>query len=118
MTSTTTNEGTLRRTFIHFNRAWYAEANQPTPWADEVHVGIERADGSGSGFSIAWYPLSRNLVVPKLEVFNDAWAVLAEAEDLVRALGDLDDQSPGPEIICAMLEQLGFEDATPEERPR
>ena len=96
------------RSFIHFDRAWYAEANRALvnlEWGDDIALDIDDMPGE---VHIEW----KHDMTPLLHVFNDGWALLAAMPDVIALLALLDGQNVQPLNLGNMLEGLGFVDAT------
>ena len=106
-----------KRTFIHFNRAWYAAANRiafPNYWPiDDIAISVA---GGGGEVHIEWINMNHQHEA-RLHAFDDSWATLAHMTDVIAALAQYDNQNPQPLTICRMLKELGFEDATEEINP-
>lgn len=108
------------RGFYHLNEAWYSNACKDVGTSDEVMIGFygENGDAGTSGeFAVRWSPLGKE-IVPRLEVFDDAWGVLAQWKDLLDAMGEEDSKNIPPAAFCQMLIELGFKDLTPRVNPR
>lgn len=89
-------------------------------YVDEVMFGFYPPDGGTSGeMGMRWHDLSRAYIlgdkhiVPRLEVFCDAWHALAQFKDVIDALAEVDDQDITPKEFCQILDRCGFVDATP-----
>jgi hypothetical protein len=100
------------RSFIHFSRAWYADACRPLPGdaVDEVHL----SDGR-DGFRISWHAIN-GCLAPRLEAYDDSWRALYAMDDVLALLHGLHDQNVTPEQLCTELARLGFVDVTPLEQ--
>ena len=108
------NKITKDRGFFDMTRAYY-HRDQDDP---EIMVGIYSDGGGTEGeFAIKWHNLG-NKLIPCLEVFEDAWGVLAGMPDLVESLGKLDGECPSADNVIQILSDLGFKDCTPYERPK
>lgn len=107
-----------QRYFIHLRRAWYGEATlRQVPFLDEVTFGLKlRPDpGTVGEAAVRWFQLDR-MIAPRLEIFDDAWAVFATFGDLVEQLGRVPSgrrRSISPTDFCRVLEGCGFDDLTP-----
>ncbi|CAB5305244.1 hypothetical protein IST455A_05836 [Burkholderia multivorans] len=112
-----------QRYFIHLTRAWYGEATLwQVPFLDEVTFGLKlRAEqGTVGEAAVRWFQLDR-MIAPRLEIFDDAWAVFSTFGDLVEQLGRVPSgsrRSIGPVAFCRLLEGCGFDDLTPLEPDR
>ena len=109
------------RQFHHHSRAWWWESSQDGKrihdrLIDEVTMGIYPPGGGTTGeFSIQWENFNGS-VHAQFRAYSDAWAVLAEFDDLMEAIPQLG-KCPSPDSVCAVLVHLGITDATPTERP-
>jgi hypothetical protein len=110
----TTPEG-FTYSFVHFNRAWYADSIRDSIRVDdEIMVGLYADEGGCRWeFAIRW--ISLNEPTPRVEVFCDAWQAFAEVPGLFAELARRDDLTPIE--CCEMLRRLGFTDRTPTGRP-
>ena len=101
------------RAFIWSSRAWYA---QSVINGDEVMFGMYARDGGTSGeMGMRWIELG-NKKVPRLEVFDDAWDVLAMFTDLIQVLGEHDNKNITPQEFVDILKSCNFSDFTEYER--
>lgn len=83
MTTTTDNNAPVRG-FIHSSRAWYRESLSGGP---VIMLGLYHPNGGTSGeFAFRWHELSARGRSPRLEVFDDAWRVLPQFDDVLQAL--------------------------------
>jgi hypothetical protein len=111
------NEPKYIRGFCHFGEAWWADASRSSKFTDVVMFGTYNpAGGCEAEMAVRWVELGRKNV-PQLQVFDDAWAVLASMPDLIDALRDHNDQNIDPKAFCALLMGLGFKDQTPRVNP-
>jgi hypothetical protein len=108
------------RAFYRSSKAWYADdrlRGEP-----EIMFGLYADDGEGciAEMAVRWYNLGSGLS-PKLECFDDSWAVLATFTDLIAELGRHDSRKITEGQFAALLKKLGFKDITkytnPEARP-
>ena len=107
------------RGFHHLSQAWYADANLrgSDVIVDEISLGYYHPDGScGMEMCIRWIRIGSQ-VYAKLEVFNDAWLVLAGFKDVIDGLAAWNDKSPAPERVAELLINCGFKDLTARESP-
>lgn len=103
------------RGFYHLSRAWYGKANLrvTADMIDEVMFGLYPEGGGTTGeMAMRWTHVGGKST-PRLEVFSDAWAALAEFQDVITELAKFDSKDPSPEMFCGMLVNLGFKDRTP-----
>lgn len=108
------------RAFYHFNESWYASAARTSGRVvDEVTFGIYHEEGGTSGeMSMRWHDIaSGRPPAPRLECFDDAFAVLAGMPDLIAALAEHDGENMAPSDFCLLLVKLGFKDETKREAP-
>jgi len=109
------------RGFYRSAKAWYAHS-LPAFSGSEVMFGIYDEDGKGciAEMSVRWYDLGGKLS-PKLECFDDSWAVLATFEDLIKELGRQNAKDISEDTFAEILLKLGFKDLTqyanPEQPP-
>jgi len=90
---------------------------------EEVLIGNYYATGSCEfEFGVRWHELGRGPLIPRLEVFSDAWDAFCDPayqrlfEDLSAWCDTRTEESPVFTVddLCALLRQHGFVDATPE----
>lgn len=109
------------RSFIATHEAWYAKHNPRSTRGEvaEVMFGLYPEDGGTSGeMALRWYPLTPNAPPnPRLEVFDDAWAVLATMPDVLAWLAEHDSKDPSPADFMDALRSMGFRDHTQREDP-
>lgn len=110
---TNSKAGGVRRGFYHTSAAWYGKTIQlPDRAVDEVMVGLYPEDGGTNGeFSVKWYELAGK-ATPKLEVYDDAWAALAQFRDLLDAMADVAGKDITPHELCYILIECGMADLT------
>ena len=80
---------------------------------DESTFGIypnEPGEAVPATMAMRWYPAGENSPSPCLEVFDDAWAALAQLTDLLARLAEHDNQNLTPEQFCEILRQCDFAD--------
>lgn len=117
------NDSQYQRYFIHLKRAWYGEATlRQMPFIDEVIFGLKhRVDpGTVREAAVRWFDLDQ-VIAPRLEIFDDAWAVFSTFNDLVEQLGRVPSgrrRSISPADFRRLLEGCGFYDLTPLELDR
>lgn len=114
------NEQHYCRAFHHYSRAWYGRYDMlGRNITDQVMFGVYSRQGGTTGeMAMRWHDLGGGTVSPRLEVFDDAWHLLAVSFlDVVQALGSYACQDITPEQFCAILTSLGFEDWTETEAP-
>jgi len=103
----------MRRAFVWSSEAWFNEgATLPC-----VMFGMYDRNGSTDGeMAMRWYDIGHRLV-PRLEVFDNAWGALAGFGDVLEKMSEVDDQDIQPSQFVAMLRSLGFDDITEYENP-
>lgn len=105
------------RGFYWFSKAWYN-----TLTGDDKHnitFGLyceEGKEGCIGEMSMRWYNLGGK-VTPKLECFDDSFAVLASFPDLIYELAKLDNTDFTEEQFVKLLLELGFKDLTQYTQP-
>lgn len=108
-----------RRYTIH-SQAWWASANpMPTGVVESVNFGFYEDSSCVAEAAVSWHGIGRGAPAPRLEAFDDAWAMLAALADegFFDSLGHLDDTCPGPAAVCDVLAGFGFADATARTNP-
>jgi hypothetical protein len=108
----------MERQYIHTTNAWYGPIlRQEAEWEDEVILSCCMSGGSMMGEArLRWYRLEADQPpVPRLELFDDAWGMLAAWPDVWDALAALQTLRLSPDDCCALLERLGFVDQTPQQ---
>ncbi len=101
--------------FYWLSKSYYAAAN--TDCIDEIMVGDYEAEGGCTGeFAIRWTKVGGEST-PRLEAFEDSWKILADCDDLLFVLSELDGTNPAPEVIAESLINLGYKDLTRRENP-
>lgn len=110
------DQNQTRRAFTHTAESWYADTALVF-FNDEILIGDYPVDGGTRGeFAIRWF-LTCDGLAARIEAFYDSWAFMAECKDLFDALAGLNDKSPSPQEVCAILKSIGFDDITKRERP-
>jgi hypothetical protein len=110
------------RRYVVLSKAWYGKAclknsttgNGHIPVAEEVTITIDEG-GLSADCGFVWEELQREPAA-KFEAFHDSWLALSYVDGLLVAMAELGDKNPSPDDICAMLDRLGFVDATETER--
>jgi hypothetical protein len=109
--------------YHHLSRAWYAEPNirlskkHDSSYVDEITFGRYYPDGGCEGeMTMKWFVLGKG-VAPRLEVFSDAWGLLADLPVLLSALKSAENTDPSPAEFCAMLDKCGFKNLTVTKSP-
>lgn len=75
-----------------------------------------RNDGTEGEMGMRWVNL-QGKQVPQLQVFDDAWKVLAQFTDLIEALGEHDNENITPQEFVEILKRCGFADFTEYQHP-
>jgi hypothetical protein len=104
--------------FVHLSRTWYAKhALRAGDIIDEVMFGFYYGGGGTSGeMSVRWSELG-GAIVPRLEVYDDAWDALNEFKDVIEKMAEVDGENINPEQFCKILLSCGFRDDTKEVGP-
>lgn len=107
------------RGFTWLSQSYYARSALPSrgdDLVDELMIGYYPPEGGTYGEFAVEFMRSHGDVVARLRVFDDAWRVLGQCQDLVSALAEFDDSSSAkraaPESVAAVLMRLGFRDLT------
>lgn len=102
-----------RGVFYQHSRSWYAcYVPLSDGCVDDIWFSLEGI-GSRGELAMTWHAIGKN-ICPRLEVFDDAWAMLAGMTDLIEELRKRDNQLITPQQFCELLVTLGFEDVTRE----
>lgn len=101
------------RKFYWTRKAWYADSAD----ANEITFGNYDAEPFGE-MVMKWHNLGGGPLPARLEVFEDAWAALAEFKDLLDELAKVNRKNISQEQFVEILKKCGFSDATPYERPK
>jgi hypothetical protein len=119
-TQATKHEGDERR-FSIMSQSWYVDSNMdPARRAageDEITLGFYSPDGGTSGeFAIRWEQLSGKIIA-RLKAYEDSWSALANFNDVLQKLAELDGTEPDVETVAEVLKSCGVIDATPRVSP-
>ena len=103
------------RGYTQLTKSWGGESTlSVSDYAEEIMFGVYYNDGSTDGcIALRWYEQYGDLV-PRLEIFNDAWWLMREY-DFGQVLLELDmyrDENITPEEFCSILRGYGFKDIT------
>lgn len=99
--------------YIKPGEAWYAEANRQITGDrldSEIMFGAYVEGGGTLGeMAMRWHKVGE-----RLEIFNDAWAMLAipEFQNVLEKLAEHGDKALSKEEFVKILEECGFEDLT------
>ena len=106
----------MKRGFVVLSKAWYAKACLANrDYTDEVTFGMYDTNcGCVGEMAVKWF---KTPCAPRLEVFDDSWAVLATFADVIKAMGRKNDLNITPDQFAEILVELGFEDRTETEPP-
>jgi hypothetical protein len=110
----------VERQYIHTTRAWYGPIlRQEAEWEDEIIFSCCMPDGDPlREVRLRWYRLEADQPpVPRLELFDDAWGMLAVWPDVWAALAAIQSLRLPSNACCALLERLDFVDRTPRQAP-
>lgn len=82
----------------------------------DILFGMYHPEGGTYGeMSMVWYPLDHRLV-PKLEVFDDAWKALNSFPDVLDELARVDSNNMTEDEFVTILKRCDFKDLTLYER--
>lgn len=105
------------RGFYHYSEAWYASGAPRREYVDEVMFGFYPDGGGTVGeMGVRWQMLGGKCV-PQLQVYDDAWKVLATFKDVIDAMAKHDNENIQPKDFCALLLACGFRDMTDRNNP-
>jgi hypothetical protein len=101
------------REYILLSEAFYAETTlRDADYVDEVNFQLASHGGGTAGeMTIRWYRVG-GFLSPRLECYDDAWAVLGTFKDVIDAMAEVDNQNITPKQFCQLLDKLGFVDGT------
>lgn len=118
MASKKKHEGCIRG-FYHTRGAWYGEtAILGRDIVDQVMVGMYHPEGGTTGeFSIEWQRLSGK-IIPRLQVYDDAWGALHQFQDVLAAMAEVDGEDISPDRFCELLLTCSVADKTDRVGPR
>lgn len=104
-----------KRGFIYTNKAWYGPSAMLDH--DEIMFGLYVPGGVGTTgeMKMRWVQLDE--YYPQLCVFDSGWSALAQFDDLLAALAEVDGLNITPDEFVELLLACGFEDMTPYQRP-
>jgi len=102
-----------KRGFFWTEKAWYAKSIND----QDVMFGMY-GDGDGlyGEMAMEWEELGGK-EVPKLQVYNDGWEVLASFQDLLQRLAGVNGENITQGQFVEILKGCGFEDLTPYNSP-
>ena len=96
------------RGFILSNKAYYKSVIDKK----EIMFGLYDNNGGTMGeMAMVWYSLG-NKIVPRLECFDDGWAVLSTFKDVISILGQYDNKNITQEEFANILLSCNFKDLT------
>jgi hypothetical protein len=110
----------MEKQYIHTTSAWYGPIlQQEAEWEDEIIFGCCMPNGDQMReVRLRWYRLEADQpLIPRLELFDDAWGMLATWPDVWAALATIQSLRLSPDACCALLKRLGFVDRTPRQGP-
>ena len=102
------NEGAIRG-FYRVNKAWYARGDSDI----EVMFGMyypHEGGGTSGEMAMRWHELDG--LIPRLEVYCDAWNALQQFTDVLAILADRDGENISEEEFVSILLQCGVKDLT------
>lgn len=101
------------RGFHWCTKAWYWYWNMGLNEKPTITFGMYyKNDGTPGEMSMKWHNLKGSTLIPKLEVFDDSWKVLASFTDVIQKLGEHDDENITEEQFVQILLECGFTDLT------
>jgi hypothetical protein len=107
------HEGCVRG-YYRSIKAWYAKAND---YPMEITFGMfEKGDGTSGEMSVRWEELGGK-IVPCFRCFDDGWSALSLFTDLIKKMGEVDNENISEADFAKMLDECGFEDLTPYQSP-
>ena len=96
------------RGFHWSTKAWYGK----TVFDRSISFGMyQPGDGTSGEMTMVWYDLGGK-IVPKLECFDDGWNALSLFTDLIKKMGEHDDENITEEQFVSILLECGFTDMT------
>lgn len=110
----------MSKQYVISSQAWYAHSAMLNGAIEEVTFGnYNPEEGSTGEGTFRWYRLGTSIGC-KLEIFDDAWAMLNECPSLLMRLASYEKtciDSATLEEVCRILEECGFADGTPRKTP-
>ena len=98
--------------FYRTSAEYLALTSRPNRLHSEIHFGIYcRGGGCRGEMAMRWHLLGGYLA-PRLEVFDDAWAILADLPELIDWMRRENNGKATAEGFAAFLKGIGFEDTT------
>ena len=95
--------------FIDAELRWNDKESENELWIDYWN---EETKIQGE-FSIVWYELFSETLVPRLEVFEDAWLALYQCgQEFLKLLAENDNKNLTKEEMKSKLLEIGFVDRT------
>jgi hypothetical protein len=96
------------RGFHWSTKAW----NGKSVFDRSISFGMyQPGDGTSGEMTMVWHDLGRK-IVPKLECFDDGWNALSLFDDLIKKLGEHDDENITEDQFVSILLECGFTDMT------
>ncbi|MEO8663492.1 MAG: hypothetical protein ABI693_33865 [Bryobacteraceae bacterium] len=100
--------------FHIFSRAWYARAGEKP----SITIGLYYPSGGcDAEVSIKWHDLNSTGTVPRIEIFDDAWKMFFQMDEL-RPLAEFTNKNAGEQTVVEFLLSAGFKDLTEYEGPK
>lgn len=112
-------EEKLKRGFYQLSKSWYANVflKDNSNLIDDVMIGLFSKDGgTDAEFKVEWTLLADDIAV-QLKVFDDAWRILPQFQDLLNWMSSLQ-REPTPIEFVQKLEKLEIENLTNYQRSR
>lgn len=102
-----------KRTFYRLSKSWFFSASVKSQDKDFVEEFTIQCRGPEvSGDFVVRYKRMDGRIVPKLEVFDDAWKTLALFPDLLAKMAGVDNQKISPDEFADILTGLGIAEIT------
>ena len=107
------------RGFHRLSKIWYADKNKDDP---SILFGIYAFTKSGrydrciAEMSMIWEKLGGRMT-PCLQAFDDSWKILAQFDDVLKAMARVDSKNITEEQFAKLLLKLKFKDLTQYEMP-
>lgn len=107
------NDKKAKRGFTQLSRMYYGkDLLKREDYVDEILFGYYYPCGGTEGEMVVKWIYLAGMLVPRLEIFSDAWKTLFKMQDLLKKMAEIDGTDPSPEEFCKLLLSCGFEDLT------
>ncbi|MFC1839805.1 hypothetical protein ACFL1N_09505 [Thermodesulfobacteriota bacterium] len=106
------------RGFNWFDKDWISK-KFPKMMDHTIRFGMFPEDGEGTygEMCMAWVDIDKEKLVPRLQVFSDAWNMLYTFHDLLKELAKVDNEDISQKQFIEILQKCGFKDLTSYESP-